>query len=194
MFSDPNLTVKLSFLALILCLSVRVSSARPAEIILLRHAEKPPEDSNTRLSTQGKERAHALVQFLTTTPALAQHGMPVALFATQTTPRGHSYRTRETLEPLAQNLKLPIRTPYPAKDVAALAKRILREPAYDGKTVVICWVHDYLPELAEALGVKPKPAAWKHKVFDRVWVITYPDKEASLKNLPQKLLPGDARN
>ena len=73
-----------------------------------------------------------------------------------------------------------------------MAKKVLNDPAYDGKTVVICWVHDYLPQLAEALGVKPKPAPWKNNVFDRVWVITYCGKEGVLSDLPQKLLPGDA--
>jgi len=49
-----------------------------------------------------------------------------------------------------------------------------------GKTVVICWTHEWLPELAAALGVSPKPSKWKNKVYDEVYVITYRDRRALL--------------
>src|SRR3989454_4116142 len=71
--------------------------AQPAEIILLRHAEKPPDESNVHLSTTGKERARALVQFFTNTPALTPNGLPVALFAARPLSRSHSRRPAETL-------------------------------------------------------------------------------------------------
>jgi hypothetical protein len=74
-----------------------------------------------------------------------------------------------------------------------LAKRILDDPAYDGKTVAVCWVHDYLPQIAEAFGVMPRPAPWPSSVFDRVLVITYRGQQAFLTSLPQNLLPGDSK-
>jgi len=165
--------------------------ARPAQIILLRHAEKPAEEANPHLSAEGRARARALVSFLTTTPGLITNGLPVALFAAQPTRHGHSLRTHETLEPLAKQLKLRIQSPYPAKDYPALARHLLRHSAYDGKVVVVCWVHEYLPEFAAALGVSPTPAPWRGNVFDHVWVITYRDGEATLTSLPQKL-PADS--
>jgi hypothetical protein len=48
-----------------------------------------------------------------------------------------------------------------------LAKHILSDPNLAGKTVVICWVHDYLPALAKAFGVKPEPARWKGTAIPR---------------------------
>ena len=185
--------MKLYLAILTLILSLNSAFAKPAEIILLRHAEKPPDEMNVHLSARGKERAQSLAAFLTSTPALVTNGLPVALFATHPTSHGHGQRTSETLDPLATRLKLPIRTPYVAKDYAALARRILQDPALDGKTVVVCWVHDYLPALAEALGVS-RPPAWKATVFDRVWVINYRDGQASLTVLPQQLLPGDSQH
>jgi len=176
----------------ILLAGVQSVLARPGEIILLRHAEKPPNESNVHLSATGKERARALVQFLTNTPVLTANGLPVALFAARPLSRSHSKRPVETLEPLAKHLKLHILTPHAATECSALAKKVLDDPTYNGKTLVICWVHDYLPQLAEALGVKPKPGSWKSNVFDRVWVITYRGKEGVLNDLPQRLLPGDA--
>ncbi len=85
-----------------------------------------------------------------------------------------------------------IRAPYPAEEYEALAQEILNQPAYDGKTVVVCWVHTQLPELAKALGIKHKPNQWKDSVYDRIWLITYKGKKVSLSNLPQHLLPGDS--
>jgi hypothetical protein len=189
--SRNSSTVAISTICILLA-GVQSVLARPAEIILLRHAEKPQDDSNVHLSTIGKERARALVQFFTNTPALTANGLPVALFAARPLSRSHSRRPEETLGPLAKNLRLHILTPHTATECSALAKTVLNDPAYDGRTVVICWVHDYLPQLADALGVKPKSAPWKSNVFDRVWVITYRGKEGVLNDLPQRLLPGDA--
>ena len=174
-------------------LVAQTTLARPAQIILLRHAEKPADDFDVHLSPRGEERALALATFLTTTSALLSNGPPVALFASQPTPHQRGSRASETLEPLAEHLKLRIRTPYLSKDYAALAKQLLKSRSYEGKTVVVCWVHEWLPELAESLGVEPKPESWKKNVYDRVWVIRYSGKEASLASLPQHLLPGDSR-
>jgi hypothetical protein len=176
----------------ILLTCVRICVAQPAEVILLRHAEKPPDESNVHLSATGKERSRALVKFFATAPELTTNGPPIVLFAARPVSRKHSNRPAETLEPLAKHLKLRVQIPYTAKEYAALARKILHDPAYKGKTVVVCWVHDELAELAGSLGVKPRPAPWKSNVFDRVWVITYRGKEASLFSLPQKLLSGDS--
>ncbi len=165
---------------------------RPAQVILLRHAEKPVGHYDAGLSERGRQRAQALAPFLTTNVVFLTNGQPVALFAPRFTPRGHGRRAEETLEPLAEHLKLPIQMPVGPSDYVALAKHILTDPAFDGKTVVICWVHDYLPALARELGVKPKSAAWKGDVYDRIWLITYAKHHASLASLPQHLLPGDS--
>ena len=179
-------------LILLLFVSIQTALTRPAKVILLRHAEKPLGELDIHLSERGQARARALVPFLTTQPVFLTSGQPVALFAPLITRNGHSRRPFETLKPLADHLKLNIQKPYGAKDYGGLAKRILEDPSFNGKTVVICWVHDYLPALAKELGVKPKPAPWKGDVYDRVWVITFDDHRATLVSLPQNLLPGDS--
>jgi len=181
-----------ALIALLLLVGVQLAWARPARIILLRHAEKPANESNVHLSRRGEERARALVTFLTTNPALTTNGLPAALFAPKITSRGHSRRAYETLEPLAKHLKLLVHTPYAADNYAALARHVLHDSEYDGKSIVICWVHDFLPELAEALGVRSGPDNWKKSVFDRVWVVSYREHRVSLASLPQNLLPGDS--
>lgn len=164
--------------------------ARPAQIIILRHAEKPANDDEVHLSERGRERARALAPWISTNAVFQRHGPPVALFAARAISRNHSRRPAETLSPLSSQLHLPILTPFAAKEHAALAAEIMKNPAYDGRTVVICWVHDYLPELAQDFGAKARK--WDNEIYDRVWLITFDKGKAALKNLPQRLLPGDA--
>jgi len=153
---------------------------RPAQIILIRHADKPADPQDPHLSPAGVQRAEWLVSFITTDPAMTRFGLPVAVFATRTTKDDNGQRTQETVAPLARVLKLPVRTPFLGKDYAALADLILAEPAYAGKTVLICWNHEEIPQLAAALGVTPEPPKWKESAFDRVYVISYRHGKAAL--------------
>jgi hypothetical protein len=103
-------------------------------------------------------------------------------------------RAIETVTPLAAQLKLPVQTPFSAKNYAALAQQIQTDPALKGKIVVICWPRDELPQLAKSFGVKSGGEKWKKDAFDRVWIITFQDSSVVLSNLPQQLLPGDTVN
>ena len=153
---------------------------RPAQIILIRHAEKPADEEDPHLSPAGVRRAERLVSFITTDPAMTRFGLPVAVFATQSTKHDNGQRTQETVAPLAKALKLPVQTPFLGKDYGGLAKLILANPAYAGKTILICWNHEELPQLAGALGVTPEPRKWKGSVFDQVYIISYHDGKAAL--------------
>ena len=55
--------------------------AQPAQVILIRHAEKPP--TGNMLNTKGRERAAALVPYLLETDDLTKFGKPVAIYAQQ---------------------------------------------------------------------------------------------------------------
>lgn len=165
--------------------------ARPLAIILLRHAEKSAYETDPHLSVRGHERAHALTRFLTNNAAVARLGQPTALFACRPARLCQSQRPRETMEPLAAQLKVPIQSPYEAKQYAALASHVLMGKEWNGKVIVICWVREYLPELAAALGVRPEPRAWKANVFDEAWVVEYRGVHPSLQIVRQRLLAGD---
>ena len=156
------------------------SPSRPAQIILIRHADKPADPGDPHLSRAGVKRAEKLVPFVTTDPAMIKFGLPVAVFATHTTRDANGQRTQETVAPLAKALTLPVLAPYLGKDYAELAKSILANPRYAGKTVLICWNHEEIPQLAAALGVTPQPPKWKSSVFDQVYVITYRNGHAVL--------------
>jgi hypothetical protein len=159
--------------------------AEPAQVILIRHAEKPKDSDALHLSKAGRKRAEALVPYLETASELTQAGLPVALFGTEPTKHGKGQRPAETLEPLSRELKLPIQTPFKSDEYKKLAQFILREKEYDGKSVVVCWTHEYIPALAGALGVHPKPARLDEKTYDKVYLITYEGGKAALKELCQ---------
>jgi hypothetical protein len=175
-----------------LLLGIAMAHAQPAQILLIRHAEKPDDDNDPHLALRGQERAMALVPFLTRTREFLTNGLPVALFATRVTSNDRGYRTQETLGPLGRELKLPVQADYRGKDCGLLAERLLGDPALCGKTIVVCWVHESIPELVAALGVRSPPARWKGSVYDRVFLITLVEGWATLRDLPQRLLFGDS--
>jgi len=168
--------------------------SQPAQIILLRHAEKPDDETALHLSARGEQRARALADFLGKPNALTSNAPITALYATRVTRHAHSQRTGQTLAPLAKRMSLPVRTPYESEQYAFLARDILSNRAYQGKTVVICWTHHDMAELAEALGVLPKPPKWKDKTFDRLWIIHPGGHSAGFQDVPQRLLQGDSKH
>ena len=154
--------------------------SRPAHVILIRHADKPADPRDPHLSEAGVKRAEQLVSFVTGDPAMTKLGSPVAVFATKTTRDGNGQRTQETVAPLAKALGLRVQTPFRSKDYAALAKLVLEDPEYSDKTLLICWNHEQIPQLAAALGVSPEPRKWKASVFDLVYVISYRNGKTEL--------------
>lgn len=165
-------------------------AAKPAQVILIRHGEKPPEGHE--LSQRGKERAAALVPFFQGNEHVLQFGTPIAIYA-QPVADGHkSLRPVQTVKPLADALKLKVIEKYPHANYAKMVDEIVAHKDYDGKMVLICWEHHVIPEMARAFGLKDQPK-WHGDTFDRCWIITFPkDGAVKFRNLPQKLLYGDA--
>lgn len=177
-----------NYTAVLLLLAVQTGLSQPAEIIIIRHGEKPDDAEALHLSKKGEARAKALVEFFNKDARATKHGLPAVLFASHPTHKGTGQRPRETLQPLATKLKLEIQTPFESKDYAQLAHQILNGSQYQGKTVVICWVHEHLPALAAALGVTPEPSKWKDSDYDSAYVITYPEGKARLKTVAQNII------
>jgi len=165
--------------------------ARPAKVILLRHAEKPDNENNPNLSERGRNRANALVGFFANELGIDTNNPPAALFATRPVRGSRSLRSQQTLLPLSRALTITIRQPEGADRYDRLAAHLLTNPEFDGKTVVVCWVHDELGPLARALGAEPKPKDWKSSSYDRVWSLNFKKKEVRCKTVLQELLPGD---
>jgi hypothetical protein len=174
-----------------------------SSIMLIRHAEKPEEGElavNRRghpdaqsLSVTGWMRAGALVRFF-----LAPDGRgaephivrPQHLVAARATDARPSTRPRDTLQPLAAALGLPIDETLAADDPLPEVAAHLRElPG----PVLVCWRHDTLPALADELLQRAQaPTRWPEACYDMVWVIEQQRFSPTLAQVPQRLLPGDA--
>jgi len=176
-------------LAIVLVLACR-ALAQPAEVIIIRHAEKPPQGNE--LSQQGRERAAALVPYFLETPDVLDFKKPVAIYA-QAPKKESSVRSIQTVEPLANVLKLTINDSYTRDDFAKMVREIMNNEDYEGHTVLICWEHKVIPEIAKAFGVDDAPTKWPGAAFDRTWSIKFrPDKKPKFKDLPQRLMYGDS--
>jgi hypothetical protein len=164
----------------------------PRHILLIRHAEKPPaDDGSVHLSPDGIKRAEALYRLFE--PAADRpNPFPAPDFVFAAKDSKHSHRSVETVTPLAKRLKLQIDSTYANEEFAGLAREVLHNPRYAGKTVLIAWHHGMAAQLAAKLGAADTPG-WKGAVFDRVWQFTYEmDGKATLRDRTQHLMPGDA--
>ena len=160
------------------------AAGTPKQVLLIRHADETGQRNDAGLSARGDARAAAL-------PTLfpARLPTPQVIFAAKSSKR--SRRPVETIAPLAHAVGVPIDERFSDREYAALAKELLSNPAYTGKTIVVCWHHGTMPELAAALGVRSPPARWPKSRYDHVWSITFDANGAHLADLRQQLLPGD---
>jgi hypothetical protein len=154
------------------------SAPKGTTILLIRHAEKP--DAGPGLSPEGEKHALAYVPFFSAYQLGSRHLTVDALFAAADS--DGSARPRLTLTPLSQALKRPINTDFIGKKYDDLAHTLLTKD-FSGKTVVICWKHGEIVQLAAALGVKPAslpakaqwPLTWPEDQFGWVLQIVYDD-------------------
>jgi len=178
------------FMAMILDFSGS-SLAMPAQVVLIRHGEKP--DVGNELNAQGFERANALPLFFQTNPVVTQFGPVAAIYAMAPGSSDGSLRPIETVTPTARALGLPVQSTLTKDQTSELVSEIEGNPSYDGKTVVICWEHKMIPVIASGFGLKDGPEKWPGSVFDRAWVLGFHSVEGavSLQDIGEQVLPGD---
>ncbi len=145
--------------------------AQPSAIIVIRHAEKPVDPADKGLSDLGHRRAESLAAFLEKNPELKKAGQPGALYATALAKGGRGQRCQQTLKPLGASLSLPVQTPFKAEEGPDLAREVLADEKLKGKTVLICWTHEKMPDLFKALGVAPVPPKLEENEYDAVYLL-----------------------
>lgn len=137
----------------------------PTMVLLIRHGEKPLEIDDPHLTRDGLARAAMLaIQIPRLYPALS------SLIATA--PSRHSVRCIETVTPLGIATRLPVSHTLADEQYPDLALALL-DGGYAGQTVLVCWHHGRLPELARALGARDAPTAWADSDFDHIWQLDY---------------------
>lgn len=170
--------------------------AMPAQVIIIRHAEKYEDPRQIHLSPKGRTRALALAEFFQSDPRVLQFGRPAAIIAQSPTPKKLSQRSLETVAPLAQALSLPVISQFTYGQSKEMVQWLTGQRQYDGKTVLISMNHIEIKELAQALGVTDlNPRVWPHETYDRLYILTFAPKDGrllSLCNLPENLLFGDS--
>ena len=95
--------------------------AMPAEIIIIRHAEKPVQGN--QLSLQGRERAAALAQYFLGDLDVLEFGPPVAIYAQSQKHGSSSVRAIQTVKPLADALHLRINDSFNRDDYRRMIDR-----------------------------------------------------------------------
>jgi hypothetical protein len=179
---------RLAFVAVIVLLGGQFALSAPAQVVIIRHAEKPPTGDD--LNAKGRQRAAALTPYFLETPEVLEYKTPVAIYAQKSTESHKSRRPVDTIKGLAKALNQEL-IQYPREDAMVMIKDIMAKPEYEGKMVLICWSHTGIPDMAKAFGVKEVPE-WSGSVYDRTWIITFNKGVASFKNVPQKLMYGDS--
>jgi hypothetical protein len=180
-------------LACVLLGAASAASAAPAQVVVIRHGEKPATGPD--LDAQGYARAQALVGFFEHNPVVTRFGPIVAIYAMDPKDQNGSQRPIETVTPTAQALGLSIDTDYLRKQIPQMVQDILGNHAYDGKTVVICWEHHVIPAIVDAFGWTSAPQTWSGSVFDQAWVLSFTgDKATDFAVVPENVLPGDNPN
>ena len=111
----------------------------------MRHAEKTGKTDDIYLSAEGVKRAERLVKYIPQT-----FGRPDFIYAAARSKR--SIRSIETVNPLAAALGLEVQYHIEDTDFETLVTEISSKPEYRSKTIVICWHHGKLPEIAALLG------------------------------------------
>ena len=132
---------------------------RPTTVILVRHAEKSVPLGDYPLSGAGRARARELARVLGSANI-------AAIYTTD------YLRTRQTAEPLAARLGVPVTTIKTTKTyVTDVLDRIGTE--HTGHTVLVVSHSLTIPALIEALGVTAVPTI-EEEQYDRLFVVTVP--------------------
>ena len=153
-------------LAFIICLAGQsyAQQSPPTIVLVLRHAEKASAGSDNpdpALSDAGLKRAQELIR-------VAEDAGVNAIYTTQ------FKRTRETAQPLAARLGVPINTvevnkQNMAEHPSALAREILSK--HKGQTVAVIGHSNTVPLIVEALGGKKPPAIDDATEFDHLFIV-----------------------
>ena len=140
----------------------------PRRILLLRHAEKPDDPKSPDLEEVGVARAAKLATYIPAT-----FGRPDFVFAAAVAK--DSVRSYLTMSPLCEAIGIPLDASFKGKKYQDLATKLLSDPAYTDRMVVVCWSHNELPELAEALNARKGdyPDPWDPGVFNLILQLDY---------------------
>jgi hypothetical protein len=163
-------------------------------VLIIRHAEDGATDPG--LTPSGQQRAEAYKDYFLNFTVDSKRLRPDTVFAAKDSKKSH--RPRLTVEPFAKAANVKIDTRFGNNDSNELAADLRANQ--QGKVILICWRHPYIPALLGALGANPKTflpnGKWPGAVYDWVILLSF-DQDgrlipASSKKIDEHLMPGDS--
>lgn len=183
--------------------------AGATKIMMIRHAEKPPDNGNgvtiderpdpESLIIQGWQRAGALaVLFAPANGQFQNPGLatPQFVYASKVVKHSESKRPQETIMPLVAKLGKDVQENY--NHPKGKEQKVASHALTCRGVVLICWEHTLIPTIASYIPISPNnktpvPIKWPDDRFDVVWIF---DLDSSIgkytfSQVPQLLLAGD---
>jgi hypothetical protein len=168
---------------------------KDAVVLIIRHAEDG--GIGRALAPRGEQRAEAYKDYFLKFNVDSKGRKPQAIFAAKDSKQSH--RPRLTVEPFAKAAELRIDTRFGNNQSAELAADLRANQ--QGKVILICWRHPYVPALLGALGANPKTflpkGKWPGAVYDWVILLSYDQDgrliSSSSRRINEHLLPGDSQ-
>ena len=158
-----RVTIFVVYTAIAIGLAWFFESQATTTIIFVRHAEKAAEPADDPgLSDAGRRRVAEL------TRQLADADVVEGINAIYTTPLR---RSRETAEPLADRLNLPMNT-YDVDDTEPVLERILKQ--HKGKIILVVAHSNTVPELIANLGASKNVPPIADDEYDNIYIISIP--------------------
>jgi hypothetical protein len=168
---------------------------KDAVVLIIRHAEDG--GIGRALAPRGEQRAEAYKDYFLKFTVDSKGREPQAIFAAKDSKKSH--RPRLTVEPFAQAANLKIDTRFGNNQSTDLAADLRANQ--QGKVILICWRHPYIPALLGALGANPDnflpKGKWPGAVYDWVILLSF-DQDGRLipsssRRINEHLLPGDSQ-
>ncbi len=168
---------------------------KDAVVLIVRHAEDggPGHD----LAPRGHERAEAYKNYFLNFTVDSKRLEPAVIFAAKDSKQSH--RPRLTVEPFAKAAKLKIDTRFGNNQSTELAADL--RVNQQGKVILICWRHPYIPALLGALGATPKTflpnGKWPGSIYNWVIQLSF-DQDGHLipsssRRIDEHLMPGGSQ-
>ena len=188
------------FIAVIYCSALIFAAdaqdgPKDAVVLIIRHAEDA--DSGDGISPLGQERAEAYKNYFLNFTVDSKPREPNVIFAAKDSKKSH--RPRLTMEPFAKAANLKIDTRFGNDQSADLAADLRANQ--QGKVILICWRHPYIPALLSALGANPETflpnGKWPGAIFNWIILLSF-DQDGHLipsssRRTNEHLLPGDSQ-
>jgi len=164
-------------------------------VLIIRHAEDA--DSGHGISSLGQKRAEAYKNYFLNFTVDSKRREPTVIFAAKDSKKSH--RPRLTIEPFAKAANLKINTRFGNDQSAALAADLRANQ--QGKVILICWRHPYIPALLSGLGANPETflpsGKWPGAVFNWIILLSFDQDGHSIPSSSRRtnehLLSGDSQ-